>query len=99
MAAASGLKPFEVDMMHPKDVWIMIEGHEENIRNNWEMTRAIAFNVAKFGNSDPKKFPKSPQKFWPMSWDTKENPKARIDEILRHHQQNVERRERLKNKK
>jgi hypothetical protein len=50
-------------------VWIVIEGHEKKTRNEWEMVRAICFNVAMFGNSDPKKMPRKPQKFMPFSWD------------------------------
>jgi hypothetical protein len=69
MAAASGLKPFETDAMPPVDVWVMIEGYNERMRTEWEMTRAVCFNVARFGNSDPKKFPKTPEKFWPLPWD------------------------------
>jgi hypothetical protein len=83
MAAKSGLKPFETDSLPPCDVWIMVEGHERNERFEWERTRAICFNVAKFGNSDPKKI-KNPQDFWPLPWDKKQG-KPDGKKILEHH--------------
>lgn len=72
MAAKGGLKPFEVDSMPPNDVWITIDAFAEKEQTEWERARAIAFSAARFGgNSDPKKFPKTPQKFWPFPWDRK----------------------------
>lgn len=72
MAAMGGLKPFEVDFMTPSDVWIVIDAHAEREQKEWERARAIAFSAARFGgNSDPKKFPKTPQKYWPLPWDKK----------------------------
>lgn len=67
------------------DVWLCIEGYNEREKAEWERTRAVAYNVAKFGNSDPKKFPKSLQRFWPFEWDKKKGG-SRVEEILRQHE-------------
>lgn len=95
MAAASGLKPFETDSMAPVDVEVNVEGWEKNKRIDWETTRALCYNVALFGNSDPKKMPRTPQKFMPFPWDKEEKDMSRADVILELHARRKERRERL----
>lgn len=55
--------------MHPCDVWLAIEAESEKSRTMWETTRAICYNVAKFGNSDPRSFPSSITSFWKFEWD------------------------------
>jgi hypothetical protein len=47
---------------------IMAANREEQDR--WEHTRLVVYNVAKFGNSDPKKFPRSISDFMPFEWDS-----------------------------
>lgn len=101
MAAASGLKPFETDSMSPVDVEINVEGWEKNRRIDWEIGRAICYNAAVFGNSDPKKM-KGPQKFMPFPWDVEEKEAdivegmtRRQQAILALHAQRKARRERL----
>lgn len=69
MAFRAGLKPSEFDELSPNRIWNVIEAHGENEREEWERARAIAFTAGRYGNSDPKKFPKSPSKFWPFPWD------------------------------
>lgn len=46
-----------------------IMAFEKSEQERWEHTRVIAFNVARFGNSDPKKFPSSVKRFLPFPWD------------------------------
>ena len=69
MAAEAGLRTWETDAISVQDVWVNIEGYHRRTRLNWEMTRAVCFNVAKFGQSDPKSFPRSPQRYWAFPWD------------------------------
>jgi len=38
-------------------------------QDEYEKTRLLAYCIAKYGNSDPKKFPPSPKKFMPFDWD------------------------------
>lgn len=76
MAASVGLKPFEAEAMAPADVWLMIEGWHEGQRAGWEQTRLVCFNVAKFGNSDPNKFPKKIEKYMPLPWDKETERRA-----------------------
>jgi hypothetical protein len=40
----------------------------EQERENWKHTSMLAFNVARFGNSDPKTFPKSIKEYMPELW-------------------------------
>lgn len=72
----------------------MIDAWDENQQMQWEMTRAVCFNVAKFGNSDPKKFPRTPQKFWPFGWD-KEEAAPSSNTILEQHARMLARRTEL----
>jgi hypothetical protein len=72
-----------VDEHSPNDVWICIDGHSQNIKMFWEQTRVIAFTAGKFGNSDPKKFPKHPARFLPLPWDEKVTTER--DDILKTH--------------
>lgn len=70
--------------MPPCDVWLQIEGYSEQLKLSWEQTRSICFTVAKFGNSDPKGFPKNPQTYWPLPWDSEiQSPNTRS--ILESH--------------
>jgi hypothetical protein len=97
MGCRAGLDPWDVDARSPNEVWLKIEAWDEQVQMQWEMTRAICFNVAKFGNSDPKKFPKTPQRFWPFSWDgdaVSANPKT----IIEQHAKMVARRKMLEDK-
>jgi hypothetical protein len=62
----------------------VIDGYAENIKISWEQTRVIAFTAGKFGgNSDPKKFPKNPERFLPLPWDVKQTSER--DDILKTH--------------
>jgi hypothetical protein len=82
--------------MAPSDVWVYLEGYHNRIKGEWERTRLIAFNVARYGNSDPKKFPKTPQAFMPFAWDKKANVKRLSPaEILEQHRKMKEKREQL----
>lgn len=75
-------------------MWIVIDGYSENIKMLWEQTRVIAFTAGRFGgNSDPKKFPKSPERFLPLPWDVKKT--ANRDDILKQHALMKARREQL----
>lgn len=94
MAAAAGMKPAETDTTPPCDVWIVLDGYERRERVAWERTRIIAYNVAKFGNSDSKKFPASLSKFFPFPWDEQDKPN--IDTILEQHARKVALRESLR---
>lgn len=55
----------------------------QDVEDRWEHTRAIAFNIAKFGNSDPKKFPSSVRTFWPFEWDDEERETNDFQEAYR----------------
>jgi hypothetical protein len=94
----AGLNPNEIDELSPCDVWLKVEAYEEERQERWELTRLICFNVGRFGNSDPKKFPKRVQSFWPLPWD-KEAPTSNAQEILRQHALMKARREQLEQKK
>lgn len=100
MAFSAGLKPFEFDSLSPQRIWNVIDAHHENEKTSWEQTRAICFNVGRFGNSDPKHFPKTLERFWPMPWDKKQgtNRLSRADDILAQHEKMVQRRKQLENK-
>jgi hypothetical protein len=65
---------------------IMVAGYQRRLQNSWEQTRAIAYNVARFGQSNPKKFPKTPQAFWPLPWDEQKEaaPKDAVTEWREH---------------
>jgi len=42
--------------------------------------------MGKFGgNSDPKKFPKTPQKFWPFPWEAQTSGRKSKEQILAEH--------------
>ena len=42
-------------------------------KERWKHTSMISFNVARFGNSDPKRFPSSIKKYMPLLWDDGED--------------------------
>lgn len=70
MCAEAGLKPHEYRANYLEDNWIHLSGYQRQQRGEWERTRAISYNVAKFGNSDPKKFRNmTMQRYWPFPWD------------------------------
>jgi hypothetical protein len=54
---------------------IIAEGRKEKER--WKMVSMICFNVARFGNSDPKRFPSSIKKYMPGLWDDEEIDETR----------------------
>jgi hypothetical protein len=89
------VKPWEVDEHAPNDVWIVIDGYFENIKTSWEQTRFIAYTAARFGNSDPKKFPKRPEQFCAFSWDKKQANAA--EEKFKHYAEMKARRKLLEN--
>lgn len=96
MAAEAGLKTYETDALSPSEVWIHYDGYVRRIRVQWEMTRAICFNVAMFGNCDIKKMPKKAQRFMPFGWDQKGAKLS--DDILKQHEKKLALRQRLENK-
>jgi CRISPR/Cas system CMR-associated protein Cmr5 small subunit len=49
-------------------------------KENWKHTSMIAFNVARFGNSDPKTFPKSIKEYMPELW--KDEVEEDEDELI-----------------
>lgn len=59
--------------MAPTDVWISINGHEENEKAAWERMRMNCFFV--HIHAVGKKAAKSPSDMMPLPWD--KNPKAR----------------------
>lgn len=69
MCIQAGIKNNEIDDWLIADLAMHIEAFNETEKTSWEQTRAIVFNVARFGNSDPKKFPKTFERFWPFPWD------------------------------
>lgn len=60
-----------------------LAAHEKAEQHKWEHTRVIAYYVAKFGNSDPKKFPGSIKKFMPLPWDESDPAEFDIVEFAR----------------
>lgn len=83
--------------MSPRDVQISIDGYERRWKDQMETTRLQCYYIAKFGNSDPKKFPKSVQKFMPLPWDKKQN-KSKSKEIVERHERMRKIREELEAK-
>lgn len=49
-------------------------------RESWKHTSMLAFNIARFGNSDPKTFPKSIKEYMPELW--KEEVDDDEDELI-----------------
>lgn len=43
--------------------------HAKDDRERWKHTSMLAFNIGRFGNSDPKRFPSSIKKYMPDLWD------------------------------
>ena len=71
LCAAAGIHPEDFDRNDMRTNYILLEGYQQREQSEWERTRAICYNVARFGQSNPKKFPKTPQAFWPLPWDEK----------------------------
>lgn len=46
----------------------MIAFYKEE-KERWRHTSMLAYNIGRFGNSDPKKFPSSIKKYMPALWD------------------------------
>jgi hypothetical protein len=82
MAASAGLKPKEVDESSLEDVWIVIEGYDNDKKEAWEMTRALAFTVAQYSYNGCKK--SNPKQFWPFAWDKKQDG-AKFQDIIKRH--------------
>ncbi len=77
--------------MPPCDVWIAIEGHEANVRHDWEIARAVAFSGARFSMNGCKA--KTPEKFWPFPWDKREV--SNYKDIMQQHALKVAKRQAL----
>lgn len=51
-----------------------IVAHDKEEREKWRHTSLLAYNIGKFGNSDPKKYPATIKKYMPELWnDLEEN--------------------------
>lgn len=87
IAAEAGITAQEFYANDIQDNWIWINGHQKRVQMSWEQTRAIAYNVGRFGNCDAKKFPKNMQAFWPLPWDEKVTGKSN-NEIRQQYEEN-----------
>jgi hypothetical protein len=47
--------------------------HGKNELEQWKHTSMISFNIGKFGNSDPKRFPSTIKKYMPELWEDLED--------------------------
>lgn len=76
--------PWEADKCTFKELWLVIEAKHEEIKEQWEMSRVTWFYIMRFGNSDPKRAPKTPQQMHRFPWDKKQSS-ARFHEIMKRH--------------
>jgi len=86
-----------VDEKSPGEIWICIEGHNENRRQDWEMARMISYYSAFSGNVNHKRFPKTFERFLPFQWDKEEKQVSKRD-ILEEHARMVAIRKQFENK-
>lgn len=69
MCIRAGLKNWEIDDLTVCDCIMHIRAFQIQEKENWKHTSMIAFNVARFGNSDPQTFPKSIKQYMPELWN------------------------------
>jgi hypothetical protein len=65
------------------DLLLHIMAHNRGEQSKWERVRMISYITAKFGNSDPKKFPSSVNQFMPFDWDEDSEPEDFKADYLR----------------
>jgi hypothetical protein len=46
-------------------------------RERWRHTSMLAYNIGKFGNSDPKKYPATIKKYMPELWEDEEEKQTK----------------------
>jgi hypothetical protein len=46
-------------------------------RERWRHTSMLAYNIGKFGNSDPKKYPATIRKYMPELWEDEEEKQTK----------------------
>lgn len=83
-----------MDELTPNRIWNFIDAWDENNIEEWERTRALGYIVGRYGNSDPKKFPKTAQKFWSFPWD-KKSKNISAEQILKQHAEMKRQREEI----
>jgi hypothetical protein len=57
--------------------------HAKDEREKWKRTSMLAYNIGRFGNSDPKKFPATIKKYMPELWDDVEDSDINNDPLIR----------------
>jgi hypothetical protein len=59
-----------------------IVAHNKEEREQWKHTSMLAYNIGKFGNSDPKKYPATIKKYMPELWSDLEEEDPDNDPLI-----------------